>query len=84
MFFFVYLSGNVEIRKLLFDVVTCEGLCISFDENEKEDLEVLFSILLISPFEQWGVDKWDIAQFTLASHTHTYIYIILIELVLFT
>ena len=41
-FFFVYLSGNVEIHKLLFDVVTCEGLCISFDENDKEDLEVPF------------------------------------------
>ena len=48
-------------------MVACECLCILFDENKMADMEEPFlRLLLVTPLEQWGVDKWDIAQVTFA------------------
>ena len=38
---------------------------IPFDENKMANVEEPFlGLLLVTPLEQWGVEKWDIAQVT--------------------
>ena len=46
-------------------MVACEHLCIPVDENKMADVEEpFFGYLLVTPLEQWGVDKWDTAEVT--------------------
>ena len=47
-------------------MVVCEHLCILFDKNKMVDIEEpFFGLLLVTPLEQWGVDKLDLVQVTL-------------------
>ena len=53
------LVDNVKVHYCLFDVVSYECLCISFDENKMVDVkERFFGLLLVTPLEQWGVETW--------------------------
>ena len=45
-------------------MVSCERLCIPFDENKMVDVEVPFGLLSVATLEQWGLDKGDIAEVT--------------------
>ena len=54
----------------LFDVVSCERLCIPFDGNKMADVEEPFfgggggwggGLLSVTTLEQWGLKEGDIA-----------------------
>ena len=46
-------------------MVACESLCIPLDGNEMvEGEEPFFWLLSVTTLEQWGLDKWDIAEVT--------------------
>ena len=58
------LVDNVKMHEHLLEMVVCENLCIPFDGNKMSDVKEPF--LGFFPLEQWGVEKWDIADVTFA------------------
>ena len=47
-------------------MVACERLCIPFDGNKIQMGRSLFWLLSVTTLEQWGLDRWDIVEVTLA------------------
>ena len=55
------LVGNVKMHQHLFEMVSCEHLCIPFDENKMAGCgRAFFGLLLVTSLGQWGVEKWDL------------------------